>query len=86
MNGPDLINAAFITFGGAAIWANVARIRRDKMVRGVNMGSTLFFTAWGYWNLFFYAHLDQWFSTGAEVTIASGNTAWIYYMWRYRHA
>lgn len=81
---PDLINGLFEALGGLAIWANVKRIRRDKLVRGVDLRATLFFTSWGYWNLFYYPHLNQWISFAGGLMIVAGNTAWIYYAWRYR--
>lgn len=82
---PDLINGLFELVGGFVLWANVVKIRKDKMVRGALSLVTLFFTAWGYWNLFYYPHLDQWLSFFGGLNIVAANTAWFYYMNKYRH-
>ena len=47
------------------------------MVRGVSWMATTFFTSWGYWNLYYYPHLDQWWSFAGGVLIVVANTLWI---------
>jgi len=81
---PDLINGVFELVGGAMVWQNVRRIRRDQQVRGVDWRVTVFFSAWGFWNLFYYPHLDQWLSTLGGLAIVSANTAWLWFAWKYR--
>ncbi|KKL71436.1 hypothetical protein LCGC14_2094960, partial [marine sediment metagenome] len=39
--------------------------------------SFVFFTAWGYWNMFYYPHLGQWFSFFGGFAIVFVNTVWI---------
>jgi hypothetical protein len=82
---PDLINGLFELLGGFALWDNVKRIRKDKQVRGVNWKVTLFFTAWGFWNLFYYPHLDQWLSFVGGLNIFTANFVWLVFAMRYRH-
>jgi hypothetical protein len=86
MTLPDTINGAFEGFAGFLIYMNVLRLRRDKMVRGVLSWVTWVYTAWGFWNLFYYPHLEQWLSFAGGLFIVSGNFAWCYYAWRYRSA
>lgn len=86
MTLPDLINGLFEGFGGFLVYQNVRAIRRDKKVRGVNSYVTWVFTAWGFWNLFYYPHLGQWLSFTGGLVIVSGNFMWCYYAWRYRNA
>lgn len=83
---PDLINGLFELLGGAMIWSNVLRIRKDKLVRGVDWRVTGFFWAWGLWNLFYYPHLDQWLSFAGGTVIVAANCVWLYYAWKYRKA
>lgn len=84
MRWPDLVNAGFELLGGLLIWANVGRLRRDRMVRGVDWRVTAFFQAWGMWNVYFYPSLDQWASFTGGLVICAANSVWLYYAFRYR--
>jgi hypothetical protein len=86
LSAPDLINGAFETLGGASVWLNVRTILRDKKTRGVSPVATAFFTAWGFWNLFYYTHLAQWASFVGGLIIVLGNAAWLTLMFKYRKA
>jgi hypothetical protein len=81
---PDLINACFEFWGGVAIWGNALQLYRDKAYKGVRLDSTVFFTAWGFWNVYYYPHLDQALSFAAGLFIVAGNCAWLSLMLRYR--
>jgi len=86
---PDLINGTFELLGGYALWRNVRQLYQDKEHRGVTTGATAFFMSWGYWNLYYYPHLDQWWSFVGDLNIVAANTVWlvlmIYYA-RRKHA
>lgn len=84
MNLPDLGNGLFEMLGGFALWQNVKRIRADKQTRGVNWQVTGFFTAWGFWNLFYYPHLAQWASFTGGLVIVAANAVWLFYAVKYR--
>lgn len=75
--GMDAINGSFELVGAAVVWMNVVRLRRDRVVRGVYWPSIGFFAAWGFWNLYYYPSLDQWFSFSAGVVLVAGNAAWV---------
>jgi len=83
---PDLINGTFEFVGSLMLWRNAWQLHKDKMVKGVHWNATAFFAAWGYWNLFYYPHLDQWWSFWGGVSIVTANTVWlaqmIYYLRR----
>lgn len=83
---PDLINGLFELGGAAFLLLNVRRMYRDKELRGVHWSPAFFFTTWGLWNLFYYPHLDQWWSFAGGLAIVSVNAAWLgqvaYYLWR----
>jgi hypothetical protein len=80
----DAVNGAFEMVGGFVLWANVWKIKKDKMVRGALSLVTLFFTLWGYWNLYYYPSLNQWLSFFGGINIVAANSAWFYYMNKYR--
>lgn len=81
---PDLVNGLFECVGGLSLLKNVKRIRRDKQVRGTVWEITIFFTAWGYWNMFYYPNLDQWISFAGGCVICLANTVWVFYAYKYR--
>jgi hypothetical protein len=81
---PDMINGAFEALGGVMVCRNVLQLHRDKQVKGVYWMATGFFAAWGYWNLFFYPHLNQWYSFAGALAIALSNTVWLAQMIYYR--
>jgi hypothetical protein len=87
---PDLINGLFESTGAFFILLSVLKLHRDKKVRGVHWLHTSFFAAWGYWNLYYYPHLGQWFSFWGGIGITVTNTVWvlqlIYYTRSERHA
>lgn len=80
----DLVNAGFEGLGGAAVLLSILCTIRDKQVRGVHWGTVLFFTAWGYWNLYYYPSLGQVVSGYGALGVAVMNTIWIGVLWRYR--
>lgn len=90
MTLPDLINGLFETAGGFFIALSVIKLYNDKVVRGVSWMHVSFFSAWGFWNLFFYPHLDQWFSFWGGFILVAVNMGWlgqiVYYNWRNRNA
>lgn len=73
MNYPDLINAGFQLLGGYAVFLHCRRLWGDKLVRGVSIPATCFFTVWGLWNLVYFWALDQWWSVLGSMSITSMN-------------
>lgn len=63
--------------GTVAVLLSCRRLYHDKQVRGVSMWAVGFFAAWGAWNLFYYPHLQQWWSFAAGVGVMVANLAWI---------
>lgn len=84
MVNPDVINGLFELFGSVMLWRNVYQLYKDKEVKGVHWGPTMFFWAWGLWNLFYYPSLGQWWSFFGGVSIVSANGVWLAQMLRYR--
>lgn len=77
MNWPDVINGCFELIGGLLICLSIRKLFHDKIVRGVSAWPVTFFAMWGYWNLFFYPNLDQWFSFTGGLVIVTANTVWV---------
>ena len=84
MSFGDIGNGLFELFGGVSLWANVARIRRDKQVKGVDWRVTLFFSSWGFWNLWYYPSLHQWASFTGGLVIVAANATWLFFAFKYR--
>ena len=74
---PDVFNAMF-EFGAACFQLmNIRAVWRDKGYAGVAVTPVIVFTIWGLWNLFYYPHLEQWWSLGGGLCITVVNTIWI---------
>ena len=84
----DILNGSFEIGATVSISFNCLRVRKDKAVKGINAYATLYFSLWGMWNLFYYSHLDQWFSflSGGTVVLINSYYVWllIYYTRRER--
>ena len=74
---PDILNGIFELGGSIMLWNNVRAIYKDKAVQGVRVSSTAFFMLWGYWNMFYYPHLDQWWSFLGGCSITLANSVWV---------
>lgn len=73
---PDQINGA-LEFGSALLMLmNVRRLTKDKRLAGISLVPTLFFDTWGFWNLYYYPALDQWWSFAGGACLVSVNVLW----------
>lgn len=77
MSPPDLVNGGFELGGAAFQLLNVRALLRDRRVSGVHWLPTVFFTAWGLWNLWFYPHLGQWMSFYGGLGLVAVNVGWL---------
>ncbi len=84
MNWQDTLNGLFELMGGFFILPSVIRLWKDKKVRGVSWIHVLYFSTWGYWNLYYYPHLEQWLSFSGGIFLVIVNSIWavqmIYYI------
>lgn len=85
MQWPDIINGMLETIGSGMLALSVWKLHKDKVVRGVHWFATAFFASWGYWNLFYYPHLDQWFSFYGGAALVFVNTVWLIQMLYYNY-
>lgn len=77
---PDIINGTFELSAGLLLWLNVYRLHKDKQVHGIHIVPTVLFAVWGYWNIFFYSHLEQWASFAGGIMLVLANTTWVVQM------
>ena len=86
---PDIINGSFECLGALFLLINIRQIIKDKSLNGVHILPTIFYTGWGFWNLYYYPSLDQWFSFIGGMAIVIVNAAWVslaIYYTRYHNA
>jgi hypothetical protein len=77
MTWQDIFNGSFELLGAPFIFLSVIKLYKDKIVAGVSWLHAGFFATWGYWNLYYYPHLDQWASFAGGVLIVIINTIWL---------
>ncbi|KKM10365.1 hypothetical protein LCGC14_1721930 [marine sediment metagenome] len=80
---PDIVNGIFELFGAPFICLSILYLHKQKSVKGVSWIHVFFFTMWGYWNLFYYPHLEQWYSFFGGIAIVIANTIWLYQLLYY---
>jgi hypothetical protein len=74
---PDQINFCFELGGASLVLLNIRRVLIDKVVHGVSLWPTAFWTVWGFWNLIFYTKLQQPWSFAGGVLLVFGNGTWL---------
>lgn len=84
MSLPDLINGLFEALGSIFVALSCIKLYKDKQVHGVSALTVGFFTSWGLWNLFYYPHLGQFWSSVAAGLVALVNAAWLGMIFYYR--
>jgi hypothetical protein len=77
MTWPDFVNGTFESLAGVSQFWNCWCLARDKKVAGVDWRVTFFFIVWGVWNLYYYPHLNQWWSFLGGVAIVLANLLWV---------
>lgn len=77
MEALDAGNALFEGAGAILSWLNVARLCKDRQVKGVDWRVTAFWGAWGVWNVYYYPMLEQWMSACAGVVLCAANVVWV---------
>lgn len=85
MEWPDLVNGTFELLGAPFIMLSVIKLYKEKVCKGVSLFHPIFFTTWGFWNLFYYPHLDQWFSFVGGILIFLVTAFWLGQMIYYKN-
>ena len=74
---PDIVNGSFELLGAPFIFLSILKLQKEKNVKGVSWPHVMFFTAWGFWNLFYYPQLNQWVSFAGGILIVIANSIWV---------
>ena len=77
MKIPDLVNSTFEFGGSLAVLVSILDVIHSQQVHGVSWVTVMFFTIWGYWNIYYYFHLGQMFSWTAGILVTLANTSWV---------
>lgn len=89
MSWPDIINSGFEFFTAPFAVLSILKLVKEKKVRGVSFIHMSFITLWGFWNLYFYPYLGQWWSFIGGIAIVLTNLVWVtlifYYMRKEKH-
>lgn len=80
----DIINASFELFGSVTVMFSCVALLKAKRVAGVSLVTTVFFTSWGIWNLYYYPSLGQTTSSYAAVLVCAANFFWCSLIVKYR--
>ena len=74
---PDMINGSFEFVGGLSIFNHCRVVLEHKEVKGVSVLSTIFFLSWSVWNVFFFPHMELWFSFYGGLFMLAANVLWV---------
>jgi hypothetical protein len=74
---PDQINGMFEALGAVFILRHCRAVWLAKASKGVDIPATVFFTAWGAWNLFYYPSLNQPYSFCGGALLVLANGLWV---------
>lgn len=80
----DIINGLFEFGLSLFLMMNIRQAQKDKQVRGIWWPMVAFTTSWGYWNLLYYPHLNQWWSLAGGISVVTCNTIWLIQLFKYR--
>lgn len=81
---PDMVNSAFEAAASLFILNHCRVLWASGQAHGVSLLSSLFFWAWGGWNVFYYPHLGQLFSFYAGIAVLAANSFWCWSIWYIR--
>lgn len=81
----DAINGTIEAFAGLFALNHCRVLYAHKETRGVSLVSAMFFTLWGFWNLYYYPHLNQPISYYGGLFVVVANIIYVGMMVVYRH-
>ena len=74
---PDLINSVLVLVAGGFILISVKKLYKDKIVKGVSWAHVGFFSLYGFWHIYFFSSLEQWWSVAGGSLTTFTNTIWL---------
>ena len=73
----DVVNSALELLAVAAVTSSIRTMLRDKRVRGISPWHIGYALLSASWFVYYYAHLDQWWSFSAAVAYWLATGAWV---------
>jgi hypothetical protein len=73
----DLVNSGFEALAGVFVLNQSRALWKSRQAYGVSLLSVLFFNTFGFWNLYYYPHLNQWSSFFGGFCVTLANTVWV---------
>lgn len=58
---------------------NIRKLLKDGESKGVSIWMIVYFTAWGYWGIYMFWTLGQFWSMIANTGVALAHTLWLYF-------
>lgn len=80
----DLINAFYEGGASLAVLNHCRILNAQKKVNGLSIASTVFFTSWGFWNMYYYNSLGQTFSWAAGFAVCFANCYYVSLLLKYK--
>lgn len=80
---PDFFNALFEVSAGFFVLNHCRVLFQHKSTRGVSIVSTIFFCFWGFWNIYYYPAIGQFWSFAGGVFVVIANTVYVVMMLHY---
>lgn len=74
---PDIINGTFEALASLMVLNHCRVLLKDRTVAGVSIASTIFFTLWGIWNIWYYPQLGQFWSMVGGVLVTLANLIYV---------
>lgn len=84
MNNVDLTNGLFELFSACLGIFNIHQIYKDEEVKGVSVVPMVFFTLWGFWNIFYYSYMGQYYSTSGAGAMLAVNLIYLSLVIKYK--
>lgn len=73
----DQLNGMLELLGAPFILLSIINLAKSKTVSGVSWIHVCFFSFWGLWNLYYYPHLNQWWSFYGGLALVFTNLIWL---------
>ncbi len=73
---PDLVNGTLEFTTALLVLASVRKLIIDKHVSGVSLFPSALSDLWGFWNMYYYPSLDQWWSFTGGCFLCAFNIWW----------
>jgi hypothetical protein len=84
MDIADAVNGFFELVSAFMVYLHIRVIKKDKEVKGMSIVPIVFFTVWGFWNIFFYPYNGLYLSAIAGAVLALVNSYYFYLIMKYK--